>query len=170
MTDTEPVTTADVLAKAEHIYGEFTALLERLREALPGNIATLPDTPPVASAPIAATKQPVAERRPLGWELAARAFRRFGFEPHTVRRICSNHPEWAKRLTDGAWYVDVDPFEEFAARVERGEASFAVSEKSALSVANRPSLDENEHIGKVLDHEDDSEQIRETTDKGSRRT
>ena len=104
--------------------------LEAMKQISPHTSSAL-----AASAPDAATKQPAAERRPR-WELAARAFRRFGFEPHTIRRICSSHPEWAKRLTDGAWYVDVDLFDQFVIRVERGEASFAVSAKSALSVAS----------------------------------
>ena len=85
------------------------------------------------SAPVAMRKQPVAGRR---WELAARAFQRFPFEPHIVRRICANYPEWAARLTEGHWYVDIDLFNEIAAKVDRGEASFDSSEKFASSLAN----------------------------------
>jgi hypothetical protein len=107
--------------------------LETLRRA--------PDAPPAAPTPTGARKQPIATRR---WELAARAFRQFPFEAHTVRRICANHPEWAARLTDGAWYVDLDQFTAFADRVERGEASFAVSAMSAKSVA------EDAHPVKVM--------------------
>ena len=142
------------------------AAVKALRELLSPERAP---AAPVVPQPAAARMQPVAERRPR-WELAARAFKRFGFEPHTVRRICSSHPEWAKRLTEGAWHVDADLFDGFAARVERGEAVFAVSAKSALLVANNSTLGEDERIRKVLDHEDDSEQTRETTDADSRRT
>jgi hypothetical protein len=87
----------------------------------------------VMSASAAVRTQPIAKRR---WELAARAFRNFPFESHTVCRICASHPDWAARLTKGAWYVDVDLFTEFAGRVQRGEASFGVSALSAKSVAN----------------------------------
>jgi hypothetical protein len=126
MMDLSLMTVAEIAAQlAAH-----EAAAKALRELLQARAATVP----AILQPVAVRKQPVAERRPR-WELAARAFRRFGFEPHTVRRICSSHPDWAKRLTDGAWYVDADLFDEFAARVERGEASFAVSAKSALSVA-----------------------------------
>ena len=116
--------------------------------------------PAAMSEPFAVSKQPIAKRR---WELAARAFRRFPFEAHTVRRICANHPEWAVRLTEGHWHVDVDLFTEFADRVERGEASFAVSAMSAKSVANGPQLNENKH---ATAEEDDSTQNRETTSAG----
>ena len=73
-------------------------------------------------------------------------------------RICASHPDWAARLTKGAWYVDVDRFTEFANRVQRGEARFAVSASSAKSVANAPQLNENKHIGKSIDDEGDSDQ------------
>ena len=115
--------------------------------------------PAAMSAPAAARKQPIATRR---WELAARAFGRFPFEAHTVRRICANHPEWAVRLTEGHWHVDVDLFTEFADRVERGEAWFAVSTLSAKSLANEPQLNENKHIGKLIAEEDDDDKNRET--------
>jgi hypothetical protein len=115
--------------------------------------------PAARSAPAAARKQPIATRR---WELAARAFRRFPFEAHTVRSICANHPEWAVRLTEGHWHVDVDLFTEFADRVERGEAWFAVSALSAKSVANDPQLNDNKHISKSIAEEDDDDQNRET--------
>ncbi|WP_456637145.1 hypothetical protein [Bradyrhizobium sp. USDA 10063] len=39
------------------------------------------------------------------------------------------------KFTGGVWHVDADKFDAFAARVERGEASFAVSTKFAVSVA-----------------------------------
>jgi hypothetical protein len=106
------------------------------------------------SAPVAVRKQPIAGRR---WELAARAFKRFPFEPHKVRRICANHPEWAARLTEGTWYVDIDLFNEFADMVDRGEARFDSSEKFASSLANGLQLNENKHIGKSITEEDDSD-------------
>ncbi|MGO4513249.1 hypothetical protein CT676_35955 [Bradyrhizobium sp. MOS001] len=128
MTDTtSTMSDAEIAAQVDFHKASLEALLKLQQARAPAV--------PVISQPDAARKQLVAERRPR-WELAARAFRRFGFEPHTVRRICSNHLEWAKRLTDGAWHVDADLFDEFAARVERGEATFAVSAKSALSVAS----------------------------------
>jgi hypothetical protein len=117
-------------AEVEAQISAHRAAIEAL-EALKRARATTPSTP-TRSAPAAARRQPTPARR---WELAARAFRRFPLEAHTVRRICANHTEWATKLTDGAWYVDADQFAEFANRVERGEASFAVSAKSALSVA-----------------------------------
>jgi hypothetical protein len=53
MSDAEPtMTTADILAKAERIYCEFGALMERLRAASADNPAPaavlVPDAPPVA--------------------------------------------------------------------------------------------------------------------------
>jgi hypothetical protein len=143
------VTEAEIEAA---IATHFAAIdvLEALKQTSP-HMSSAPAT----SAPAAARRLPIAKRR---WELAARAFRRFPFEAHTVRRICASYPEWATRLTGGVWHVDADLFDEFAARVERGEASFAVSAKSMLSVANSASLDENEHIKNVLDREDDREQ------------
>ena len=125
------------------------AAIKALRELQRVRVPTMPT-------PAAARKQPIAARR---WELAATAFKRFPFEPHTVRRICANHPEWAVRLTEGHWHVDVDLFTEFADRVERGEASFAVSAMSAKSVANDPQLNDNKH---TIAEEDDSDQNRET--------
>jgi hypothetical protein len=110
------------------------AAIEALRELQRVRVPTM-------STPAAPRKQPIAARR---WELAATAFKRFPFEPHTVRRICANHPEWAARLTDGSWYVDPDTFSEFANRVDRGEASFDSSEKFASSLANGPQLDQKE--------------------------
>ncbi|MCK1753806.1 hypothetical protein IVA78_00845 [Bradyrhizobium sp. 137] len=89
-------------------------------------------TAPVKPAPAIRRNQPTARPR---WELAARAFRRFPFEPHTVRRICADHPEWAKKFRDGQWFVNVDLFDPFADLVEAGVASFAVSAKFAVSVA-----------------------------------
>ncbi|MCK1618908.1 hypothetical protein IVA96_20165 [Bradyrhizobium sp. 159] len=127
------MTSADIAAQLDVIEAEISSL----RALLQGTAICAQPEPP--------RKQPVAERRPR-WELAAKAFKRFAFEPHTIRRICSNHPEWAKRLTDGAWYVDADLFDEFAARVERGECSFAVSAKSAVSVA------ENVQLAITVDH------------------
>jgi hypothetical protein len=101
-------------------------------------LAKLRAVPAAPVTPQAATRrQPIAKRR---WELAARAFRRFPFEEHTVRRICALHPEWAAKLTGSVWHVDADKFDEFAARVERGEASFAVSALSAKSVATEMQL------------------------------
>jgi hypothetical protein len=92
--------------------------------------------PPAKPGPATARK-PIATRR---WELAARAFRHLPFEAYTVRRICAMHPEWAVKFTGGVWHVDADLFDEFAARVERGEAKFAVSEKFAKSVASEEQL------------------------------
>jgi hypothetical protein len=126
------MTAAVILAELEQLDRDRAALMEQLRAALAGNIAAVADSAPAVSTPTAAGKQPIAKRR---WELAAKAFRRFPFEPHTVRRICSAHPEWAVKFTGGVWYVDADMFAEYAARVERGEASFAVSALSAKSVA-----------------------------------
>ena len=102
--------------------------------------------------PAAARKQPIAKRR---WEPAARAFRRFPFEPHTIRRICANHPDWAMKLA-GTWHVDLDPFNEFADKVDRGEASFDSSEKFASSVANSPQSNEYEHVTNSIDDEGDT--------------
>jgi hypothetical protein len=136
------------VTEAEQLDAAIAAAIEALRELQRVRVSAM-------SAP-AARKQPIATRR---WELAARAFRRFPFEAHTVRRICANHPEWAVRLTEGHWHVDVDLFTEFADRVERGEASFAVSAMSAKSVANGPQLNENKH---ATAEEDDSDQNRET--------
>ena len=107
---------------------------------------------PMMSASAAVRTQPIAERR---WKLAARAFKSFPFEAHTVCRICASHPDWAARLTKGAWYVDVDLFTEFAGRVQRGEASFGVSALSAKSVANAPQLNDNKRIGRSIAEEDD---------------
>jgi hypothetical protein len=139
------MTAAIILAELDQLDRDRAALMARLRAALANDLRSGPDAPTVATAqpndsirapraPVIARRsnQPVATRR---WELAAKAFRRFPLESHTVRRICSSHPEWAVKFTGGVWYVDADMFAEFAARVERGEASFAVSEKSALSVA-----------------------------------
>jgi hypothetical protein len=107
--------------------------------------------------PAAARKQPIAARR---WELAAKAFRRFPFEPHTVRRICGRHPEWAVRLTSGDWYVDIDLFTEFAGRVESGGASFAVSALSASSVAADAQLAINSSNNSIREHGKDMSKIR----------
>jgi hypothetical protein len=110
------------------------AVHEAAIEALRGLKQTRASTSSTAvmSAPATARKQPAGPRR---WLLAATAFRRFPFEPWSVRRICADHPEWAMKLRDGNWHVDIDRFNEFADRVEAGELSFAVSEKFAKSVA-----------------------------------
>jgi hypothetical protein len=114
---------------------------------------------PMMSASAAVRTRPIAERR---WELAARAFKNFPFESHTVCRICASHPDWAARLTKGAWYVDVDLFTEFAGRVQRGEESFGVSALSAKSVANAPQMNKDEYIGNSITDENDDDQNRET--------
>jgi hypothetical protein len=124
------------------------AAIEALRE-----LRRVP-MPVAMSVPAAVRKQSLAKRR---WELAARAFKRFPFEPHIVRRICANNPEWAARLTDGCWYIDFDRFNKFADKVDRGEAWFESSGKFASSLANRPQLNETKHIGKSIAEEDDSD-------------
>jgi hypothetical protein len=114
---------------------------------------------PSTSAPAAARRLPIATRR---WELAAKAFRRFPFEPHKVRRICANHINWAARLTEGTWYVDVDLFNEFADKVDRGEARFDSSEKFASSLANDSRQDKNQNTRTMITKEGDGDQNRET--------
>ena len=52
-------------------------------------------TAPVMAQPGSARKQPAAERR---WELAARAFRRFAIEPHTVRDFARTIPRGRRSL------------------------------------------------------------------------
>ncbi|UPT88633.1 hypothetical protein HAP41_0000006005 [Bradyrhizobium barranii subsp. apii] len=118
MTDTE-------INAAIEVHRKAIAALEAMRQT------SASPTPPPPAAP-ATARRPIAKRR---WELAAKAFRRFPFEPHTVRRICVDHPEWATKLREGAWHVDADMFDAFADLVEAGKASFAVCEKSAVSVA-----------------------------------
>ncbi len=94
-----------------------------------------PIAPPTAAKPFNA--------RPK-WMLAARAFAdRYPFAAWQVRRICANH-DWALKLS-GTWHVDYDRFSKYADTVDRGEASFDSSEKSASSLAKGPQLDENEH-------------------------
>jgi hypothetical protein len=68
------MTEAEIAAEIDYHKASLEALLKLQR-------ARSPAAPVMPQA--AARKQPVAERRPR-WELAARAFRRFGFEPHTV--------------------------------------------------------------------------------------
>jgi hypothetical protein len=77
------------------------------------------------------------------WMLAARAFAdRYPLAAWQVRRICANH-DWALKLA-GTWHVDFARFNEFADKVDRGEASFDSSEKFASSLANGPQPDQKE--------------------------
>ena len=46
MSDAEPRDQADILAKAEHIYCEFTALMERLRAQAREESSASPDASP----------------------------------------------------------------------------------------------------------------------------
>jgi hypothetical protein len=108
----------------------------------------VPNAPPITPS---TTAKPF-NARPK-WMLAARAFAdRYPLNAWQVRRICANH-DWALKLA-GTWHVDVDRFTEFADRVERGEAWFAVSASSAKSVANDPQLNDNKH---TIAEEDDSD-------------
>lgn len=125
------MTDAEIAAQLDSI----EAATRTLRELLQTRVRT--SSTPVMPPPTV-RKQPTASSP--RWQLAPTAFRRFPFEPHTVRRICGDHPEWAKKFRDGQWFVDVDLFDEFAARVERGECSFAVSAKFAVSVAQDEQL------------------------------
>jgi len=129
------------------------AAIEALRELQRVRVSNAPQiAPPTTAKP--------CNSRPK-WMLAARAFAdRYPLNAWQVRRICANH-EWALKLT-GTWYVDVDRFTEFADRVQRGEARFAVSASSAKSVANARQLNENKYIGKSIAEEDDDDQNRET--------
>jgi hypothetical protein len=76
------------------------------------------------------------EEEEPAWELAAVAFKKFPFPKHMVRRICANHPEWASKLTNGAWHVNTKKFDPFVAQVNRGLARFTTSETFAMSVAD----------------------------------
>ncbi len=122
---------AEIVARLDVIEAATKAMRESLQARV--HHSSTPVMPP----PATVRKRPTASPR---WELAARAFRRFPLEAHTVRRICSAHPEWAVKFTGGVWHVDADKFDEFAARVEAGQASFAVSAMSAKSVASESQL------------------------------
>ncbi|MEH2501480.1 hypothetical protein V1290_000291 [Bradyrhizobium sp. AZCC 1578] len=72
------MTDEEINAQTAHLEGVIAFLRSQLSRS----------TPPAP----AAARKPIAARR---WELATRAFRRFPFESHTVRRVCSAH-QYAK--------------------------------------------------------------------------
>lgn len=129
---------------------EFIAHLEKVLEFMRSRQGD--QAPPPAAR---AVGKPCAR-----WKPAVRAFadRGFPFDDWLIRRICANH-DWALKLP-GGWHVKHVEFDEFATLVEMGQAKFNTapkSESSGSSVANSAAMGEDELIGEVFDHEDDSD-------------
>ena len=130
---------AAILADIERLDRDRDGLMDELKAAMADGPPVIRDPPPFA--PPTATKS--AAGRPKFMH-AARAFAdRYPLAPWQVRRICANH-DWALKLS-GTWHVDYDRFSKYADTVDRGEAPFDSSEKSASSLAKEPQLHENEH-------------------------
>jgi hypothetical protein len=144
---------AAILDDIKRLDRERDRMMDELQAAVADGVPVARDPPPVALSKSAAG-------RPK-WMLAARAFRdRYPLAAWQVRRICANH-DWALKLA-ATWYVDSARFNEFADKVDRGDASFDSSEKFASSLANGARLDNNRATRKSITKEDDGDQDRET--------
>jgi hypothetical protein len=144
---------AAILDDIKRLDRERDRMMDELQAAVADGVPVARDPPPVALSKSAAG-------RPK-WMLAARAFRdRYPLAAWQVRRICANH-DWALKLA-ATWYVDSARFNEFADKVDRGDASFDSSEKFASSLANGARLDNNRATRKSIAKEDKGDQDRET--------
>jgi hypothetical protein len=144
---------AAILDDIKRLDRERDRMMDELQAAVADGVPVARDPPPVALSKSAAG-------RPK-WMLAARAFRdRYPLAAWQVRRICANH-DWALKLA-ATWYVDSARFNEFADKVDRGEARFDSSEKFASSLVYELRLDENKHTKTLIINEGDGDQDRET--------
>lgn len=152
-----------ISAELERIAADLAATMSKLRVIAGDEPSVLQTAPAVAA--------PVAKSQPKYMPAASAFNKRYPLNTWVVRRICSNHGDWAKKLA-GTWHVDLDRFNEFADKVDRGEAQFVSSEKFTSSLANNPSLEEHasNSIGDDAERETTSDQNREAAGAGSQRS